>query len=130
MSVNMYRPRKTRRKKENMGKNTAEVAKRNEQIVAAVKAGEKTTVVAVKFGVDASQVSRIWRLNGGKPIRKGRPRKYDYEKVLSLYDANTPLAEIAKQIGYTGKGETAANFVLGIIRAQGRQPDRQGKAGA
>jgi len=45
-----------------MGKSTAEVAKRNEQIVAAVKAGEKTTVVAVKFGVDASQVSRIWRL--------------------------------------------------------------------
>jgi hypothetical protein len=122
--------RALRERRRNMGKNATEIAKRNEQIVAAVKAGEKTTAVAVKFNVDASQVSRIWRLNGGQPIRKGRPRKYDYEKVLSLYDANTPLAEIAKQIGYTGKSETAANFVLGIIRAQGRQPDRQGKTGA
>lgn len=113
-----------------MGKNAAEIAKRNEQIVEAVKAGEKTTVVAVKFGIDASQVSRIWRLSGGQPIRKGRPRKYDYEKVMSLYDAHTPLVEIAKQIGYTGKAETAANFVLGVIRAQGRQPDRQGKVEA
>lgn len=111
-----------------MGKNAVEIAKRNKQIVAAVTAGEKTTVVAVKFGVDASQVSRIWRLSGGQPIRKGRPRKYDYEKAMSLYNANTPLTEIAKAIGYSGKDATAANFVLGVIRAQGRQPDRQGKS--
>jgi transposase-like protein len=110
-----------------MGKNAVQISKRNEEIVAAIKSGQKTTVVALKFGIDASQVSRIWRLNGGNPIRKGRPRKYNYEKVISLYDANTPLAEIAKQIGYEGKNGTAANFVLGIIRAQGRQPDRQNK---
>ena len=74
------------------------MSSRRNEIIEAVRGGERRSSVARRLGVDLAYVSRVCTPVLGKS-QLGKPRTVDYAHVRRLYDAGHSDAEIARQVG-------------------------------